>query len=113
MPKDYEHCIDLTGDNYVVVVNGQKYVRSNMQEISSFVKANQSTIIKERISVISDSATSYEKIVTTIDLLTESKINDYKLVSVNGKLPRTSPIEVQGTRVFTRGIDLSDPTVLI
>ena len=113
MPKDYDHCIDLTGDNYIIVVNGQKYISSNMRELSSFVKANQSRIIRQKISVISDSATSYEKIVNTIDLLTEIKINNYKLVSVNGKLPRPSPIVVQGTKLFTKDIDLRDSTVLI
>jgi biopolymer transport protein ExbD len=113
MPKDYDHCIDLTADNYMVVINGQKYVRLNILELSSFVKANQSSIIKQKISIISDSATNYEKIIATIDLLTEAKINNYKLVSVNGKLPRTSPIVVQSGKPFTRDIDLTDSTVLI
>jgi biopolymer transport protein ExbD len=113
MPKDYDHCIDLTGDDYIIVISRQKYVKLNIPELSSFVKANQSRIIKQKISVISDSATNYEKIINTIDLLTEAKINNYKLVSVNGKLPRTSPIVVQSGKPFTKDIDLSDSTVLI
>ena len=112
-PQDYNHCIDLTQSGYIVVISGVKHQKANEQELSIFIKKARKDIIKTKMSIISDSQTSYEKIITTLDLMTEHKIMEYKLVSVAGKLPKTSPIIVQSTKPFKKDIDLTDSTVLI
>lgn len=112
-PQDYKHCIDLTQSDYLIVINGAKYFKANKGELSAFIKNKRKDIIKQKISVISDSLTSYRKIVNILDIITEQKINNYKLVSVYGKLPQTPPIVVQSTKPFTKDIQLTDSTVLI
>jgi len=112
-PKDYKHCIDLTQRGYIIIIDGQKHVALNEQKLSSFLKVNRPNIIKQPISIISDSATSYEKIVNTLDLMTELRIDKYKLVSVNGKFPPDSPIVVPTTRSSIKDNDFDDSTVLI
>src|SRR5689334_5755211 len=84
-----------------------------MQELSSFVRTNRASKIKQKISIISDSATDYQKILNAIDMMTETKINNYKLVFADGTLPTSPPIVVQSTRPFTKDIDPNDSTVLI
>lgn len=112
-PQDYKHCIDLTQSGYIIMINETRYRRSNEQELVAFIKNNRKDINRQKISIISDSITSYEKIVNTLDIITEQKIKNYKLVSVDGKLPQTSPIIVQSTKPFTKDIDVTDSTVLV
>jgi biopolymer transport protein ExbD len=112
-PQDYKHCIDLTQSGYIIVINKIKHQILDEQELRSFIKKARKEIVKQKISIISGSQTSYEKIIATLDLMTEQKIKEYKLVSVDGKLPQTSPIIVQSTKPFKKDIDLNDSTVLI
>jgi biopolymer transport protein ExbD len=112
-PKDYHHCVDLTQHDYVIVVNGVKHSLPNIKELSSFIKSNKKLIIKQKISIVSGSETSYEKIVNVLDLFTELGINNYKLVTADGKFPSTSPIIIQSSKPFPKDIDLNDSTVMI
>ena len=111
--QDYKHCIDLTQSGYIIVINGVKHQKANEQELSSFIKKVRKDIIKQKMSIISGSQTSYEKIINTLDLMAEQKIKEYKLVSVDGKLSQTPSIIVQSTKPFKKDIDLTDSTVLI
>lgn len=111
--QDYKHCIDLTRSDYIVVINGTKYVKANEEELVAFIENKRTDIIKQKISIITDSVTSYEKIVNILDIINVQKINNYKLVSVDENLPRTSSVAVQGTKPFTKDIELTDSTVLI
>ena len=113
LPQDYKHCIDLTKSGYIVVINGVKHQTSNEQELLSLVKKARKDIIKQKLSIISDSQTSYEKIITALDLMTDQKIGKYKLISVDGRLPQTSPIIVQRVKPFKKDVDLADSTVLV
>ncbi len=111
--KDYEHCIDLTKEGYTVILNGKKYFQSNEQKLSSFIKANKLTISKNLISIISDSKTSYKKIVNAFDIMTQQKIKNYKFLSADGQLPSVPPIVVPTTKAPMREIDLKDSAVFI
>jgi hypothetical protein len=45
--------------------------------------------------------------------MSQQKIGNYKVVSVDGRLPQSAPIIVQSTKPFTKDIDLNDSAVLI
>lgn len=109
-PADYKHSIDLTKDFYVVTVSGRTYKKTSEHELSSFIKANRERITKQRISIICDSTTPAEKIVTTLDLLTELQIKSYKIVFVNGKFLSEEPIIVQ--QPFEKRNIVDDSTTL-
>lgn len=109
---DYRHSIDLTKDRYVITINGVKNQKANFQELSAFLKKNRKQIIKQKISIISGSQTSYEQIVAILDLLNDQHIKDYKLISSDGSIPATSPVIVQRTKPVKQKLDITDSTVL-
>ncbi len=111
-PADYKHCLDLTHNDYVVILSGIKYTLEE-RNLAQFVKSNKKEINKRKISIIASSETSYDKIINAIDIMESEKVRNYKLVWVDGKFPEPAPIIVQSNKPFKKDIDLSDSTVLV
>lgn len=111
--KDFQHCIDLTKDGYNVVLSGKKYFQSNEQKLTSFINTKKPAITKTILSIISDSKTPYEKILTVIEMMAEYKIDNYKIVSTDGQFSPVTPVIVPTTKPAIRDIDLKDSTVFI
>lgn len=111
--KDYRHCIDLTKEGYTVILNGKKYFQPDEHTLTSFIKAKRKDVTKTILSIISDSKTSYEKIVNALDVMTQQKIENFKFLSADGQLPSVPPIIIPTTTPPVKDIDLNDSTVFI
>lgn len=87
-PQDYNHCIDLTQNDYGVVINGTKYAKPNEEELAAFIKINRKDIIKQKLNIITDTLTAFKKTINILDILYVNKISNYKVVSVSINHPK-------------------------
>ncbi|MCC6289516.1 MAG: hypothetical protein IT249_16675 [Chitinophagaceae bacterium] len=110
--RDYNYCIDLTHSNYILIINGKKYVAVNEKALAKLIKNKKRTITNHPLSIIYDSVTTPGKMVTTLDILTAENIKRYKFASTDGKSAiRAQRIKKENT--FSKDINLSDSTILI
>ncbi len=78
--KDYEHCIDLTGNDMVLIINGHSDTAKDIAGLQSLLNKRKSQIIKNKLNIITSAQTNYQRIVDVLDQVTIGKIMDYKML---------------------------------
>lgn len=111
-PQDLKHCIDLTHKNYLIIINSKRYVCSNEQKIVALLKKNRKEVVTKRLSIIYDSATSPERVVKVLDILTEQNIRSYKL-AVTDEKSILAIRNLANENRQSKSVDFSDSTFLI
>jgi biopolymer transport protein ExbD len=77
----FENCLVLFYPNYVVISSNMEYSFGHLDSLKSFLIANANTIGKNKFYLISDSNTKFSKIVSAIDILLTTKINNYEVIN--------------------------------
>lgn len=82
----YSRNIVLTQPDYSINFNEQVHKFSNLFRVAEFIKFNKEEIMQSKFYLIADSNTSFEKILSILDILKENKITDYRVITYNYKI---------------------------
>lgn len=91
----FKRNILLARPGYYVVFNEREHEMETLDKARAFIQSNAEQIRKNKFYIITDSSTTFKKIVSVIDVLTENQINDYKVINVQEYFTPPEPVAIQ------------------
>lgn len=104
----FKNCLVLFHPNYTVVHNDTEHLFLRLDSLAQFLKVNADSIKKNKFYLITDSTTSYSKIISAIDVLMDIKIDDYKIVNYQEYFAPPEPVTIQKPASTTQTINETD-----
>src|SRR6476620_8962255 len=91
----FKNCLVLFHTNYTVFHNGTENSFDNLDSLTSFLKIRAGDIKQNKFYLISDSSTKFSKIVSAIDILRTTKIDNYKVINYQEYFSQPEPVTVE------------------
>ena len=114
MPLDiYKNCIAIKKGFFVVVINEIQNRFDTEIELSNYIKTHTDEINKKKIYVLYDSSISFKQIVSTLGLLKNNKLDNYRVIDMNTFFNSPPPTIVQAPTLVSNKMDKNDSTNFI
>jgi biopolymer transport protein ExbD len=91
----FKNCMILFYPNYTVIHSGTEHTFDNLDSLTNFLTINADAIRQNKFYLISDSSTKYSKIVSAIDVLTNTAIDNYKVINYQEYFAPPQPVTIQ------------------
>jgi len=106
----FKNCMVLFYPNYTVIHSSTEYSFDNLDSLTNFLKTNAYAIRQNKFYLISDSSTKYSKIVSAIDVLRNTKIDNYKIINYQEYFATPEPVTIQTSISTTSTYNENDST---
>jgi biopolymer transport protein ExbD len=103
----FKNCVVLNQSSYGLVVQQKKYQINTEKELIAAIGNNKKEIVKSKLYVLVDSSISFNKIVSMIDVLKKSSIDNCKIENADEYFKQPAPIQVQEPTVTTQRTDVT------
>lgn len=98
----FKRSILLTHPELYAVLNDSEYKFEAAKKLNEFLNTNKDEIQKDLFYILIDSNTAFKRIVSTLDLLKENQITDYKVINIQYYFRPPEPVTIQApTQVET------------
>jgi biopolymer transport protein ExbD len=114
MPLDiYKNCIAIKNGFFVIVTNEIQNRFDTEIELANYIKTHTDEINKKKFYVLYDSSTSFKQIVSTLDLLKNNQLDNYRVIDMDKFFKIPPPAVIQAPTLVSNKVDKNDSTNFI
>lgn len=104
----FKRNIVLTKPDFYIVFNEKEHKLETLGKVKEFIKINKEQVQKNKFYIITDSSTSFKKIVSIINILKECQITNYKVINYQQYFSPREPVAVQAHDPVETFTNISD-----
>lgn len=108
----FKRNIALFGVDYIAILNNREYSFKSLSKVKEFVASNKEEIKRQLYYVIIDSATSFKKTISVINILKENDIDRYRVIDYVQYFTPAEPVSITTPSSVKSEKLISDPSWL-